>query len=34
VTPPAAQQSAPAALERREPSAEPRRAGVNSMFGI
>jgi hypothetical protein len=31
---PAAQQPSPAALERREPSGEPRRAGVNSMFGI
>jgi len=33
-TPPSAQHSSPAALERREPSAEPRRAGVNSMFGM
>jgi hypothetical protein len=32
--PPAAQQASPAALERREPSGEPRRAGVNSMFGM
>jgi hypothetical protein len=32
--PPAAQQASPAPLERREPSGEPRRAGVNSMFGI
>jgi hypothetical protein len=33
-TSPVAQQAYPAPLERREPSGEPRRAGVNSMFGI
>jgi hypothetical protein len=31
---PSIQQPSPAPLERREPSGEPRRAGVNSMFGI
>jgi hypothetical protein len=32
--PPAAQQASVPALERREPSAEGTRAGVNSMFGL
>jgi hypothetical protein len=32
--PPAAQQTSLPALERREPSAEDPRAGVNSMFGL
>jgi hypothetical protein len=32
--PPGAQPASLPALERRDPSAEPRRAGVNSMFGI
>jgi len=32
--PPAAQQASPPPLERRDPSAEAPRAGVNSMFGI
>jgi hypothetical protein len=32
--PPAAQQPSPPAQERREPSAQPPRAGVNSMFGM
>jgi hypothetical protein len=32
--PPVAQQASPPTLERREPSAEVPRAGVNSMFGL
>jgi len=31
---PAAQQASPPALERRDPSTQPPRAGVNSMFGM
>jgi hypothetical protein len=34
IPPPAAQQASLPALERREPSAEGTRAGVNSMFGL
>ena len=34
ISPPIAQQASLPALERREPSAEGQRAGVNSMFGL